>query len=230
MAEDVPLTPMVVDCVTFDRAPLGRRGYHEDQVDDFLDRVQATLAGTDSLTAQDVRGAEFDPAPLMRRGYHEDQVDEFLDLVVEELSRREARAVPPKRAPLSQPTPSPAPAIAHAPAHVRPAPPARPANPMAFAPPLTRPDGAPVMSRPPMPIPTRPAPDLLTLPIPPAPPGEPGYEPADVERLARLLAGDPTADQLAALELTRTTRGYHTATVDALRSAWVVWLRSRVNS
>ena len=39
--DDVPLTPMVVDCVTFDRAPLGRRGYNEDQVDDFLDRVLA---------------------------------------------------------------------------------------------------------------------------------------------------------------------------------------------
>jgi DivIVA domain-containing protein len=34
---------MVVDCVTFDRAPLGRRGYNEDQVDDFLDAVVATL-------------------------------------------------------------------------------------------------------------------------------------------------------------------------------------------
>ena len=85
----VPLTPMVVDCVTFDRAPLGRRGYNEDQVDDFLDRMQATLEGKDNLTAQDVRYAEFDPAPFIRRGYHEGQVDEFLDLVVEELTRRE---------------------------------------------------------------------------------------------------------------------------------------------
>jgi DivIVA domain-containing protein len=89
---DVPLTPMVVDVVTFDRAPLGRRGYNEDQVDDFLDRVQATLAGRDNLTAHEVRTAEFDSAPFIRRGYHEDQVDEFLDLVVEELDRREGNA------------------------------------------------------------------------------------------------------------------------------------------
>ncbi|MFC4854054.1 DivIVA domain-containing protein [Actinophytocola glycyrrhizae] len=89
---DVPLTPIVVDVVTFDRAPLGRRGYHEDQVDDFLDRVQATLAGEDDLTATQVREVEFDPAPFIRRGYHEDQVDEFLDLVVEELDRRAAGA------------------------------------------------------------------------------------------------------------------------------------------
>jgi DivIVA domain-containing protein len=86
---DVPLTPLVVDVVTFDRAPLGRRGYNEDQVDDFLDRIQATLAGEDTLTAAEVRAVEFDPAPFIRRGYHEDQVDEFLDLVVEELDRRE---------------------------------------------------------------------------------------------------------------------------------------------
>lgn len=92
---DVPLTPIVVDVVTFDRAPLGRRGYNEDQVDDFLDRVQATLAGEDQLTAREVREVEFDPAPFIRRGYNEDQVDEFLDLVVEELDRRSGGAPPP---------------------------------------------------------------------------------------------------------------------------------------
>ncbi|MDQ3787680.1 MAG: DivIVA domain-containing protein, partial [Actinomycetota bacterium] len=102
----MPLTPIVVDVVTFDRAPLGRRGYNEDQVDDFLDRVQATLAGKDNLTADDVRKAEFDPAPFIRRGYHEDQVDEFLDLVVEELTRRENGALP-AGAPTPGGTPNP---------------------------------------------------------------------------------------------------------------------------
>ena len=87
--DDVPLTPMVVDCVTFDRAPLGRRGYNEDQVDDFLDRVHATLTGADNLRAREVREVIFDSAPLIRRGYHEEQVDDFLDLVVEEFDRRE---------------------------------------------------------------------------------------------------------------------------------------------
>src|SRR6201991_4608282 len=87
--DDVPLTPMVVDCVTFDRAPLGRRGYNEDQVDDFLDRIHGTLCGTDKLSAADVREVIFDSAPLIRRGYHEEQGDDFLDLVVEEFDRRE---------------------------------------------------------------------------------------------------------------------------------------------
>ena len=63
-------------------------------VDDFLDRVQATLEGKDNLTAQQVRDAKFDPAAFIRRGYHEDQVDEFLDLVVEELDRREGNTRP----------------------------------------------------------------------------------------------------------------------------------------
>src|ERR1700754_3298784 len=91
--DDVPLTPMVVDCVTFDRAPLGRRGYNEDQVDDFLDRIHGTLCGTDKLSAADVREVIFDSAPLIRRGYHEEQVDDFLDLVVEEFDRRERTGV-----------------------------------------------------------------------------------------------------------------------------------------
>lgn len=103
----VPLTPLVVDVVTFDRAPLGRRGYHEDQVDEYLDRVQATLAGTDNLTAQEVREVVFDAAPLIRRGYHEDQVDDFLDLVITELDNRE-RTRAAQRQPSSRPAAPPA--------------------------------------------------------------------------------------------------------------------------
>ncbi|MGW5055559.1 DivIVA domain-containing protein [Actinokineospora sp. NPDC004072] len=87
------LTPERVRAVAFDRAPLGRRGYREDQVDAFLDRVEAALAGTDPLTADDVRTAVFDPASRVRRGYDEDQVDAFLDTVVAALSEREGRPV-----------------------------------------------------------------------------------------------------------------------------------------
>jgi DivIVA domain-containing protein len=121
----VPLTPTVVDCVTFDRAPLGRRGYNEDQVDDFLDRVQATLAGKDNLTAQNVRDVVFDPAAFIRRGYHEDQVDEFLDLVVEELDRRAGN---PRQAPRTGGVPvartgSPTAPVPPVPFHLRQTPP-----------------------------------------------------------------------------------------------------------
>lgn len=217
-ADDVPLTPMVVDCVTFDRASLGRRGYNEDQVDDFLDRVQATLSGADSLTAHEVQNAMFDSAPLIRRGYHEDQVDEFLDLVVEELTRREGAVNP---AVATQPTPPPAAAVSHAPTHYRPVPPptaAEQTNPMLFAQPpsMQSPNTQPLKQKPrhapaetaaqpeaapdvaPQETPETPETsqdvdswrdsDVLALPLPPAPPTERGYRPGDVERLVKLLA------------------------------------------
>ncbi|WP_084467535.1 DivIVA domain-containing protein [Actinokineospora inagensis] len=84
------LTPDAVRAITFDKAPFGRRGYHEDQVDAFLDKVEAALSGTGTLTLDDVHEAEFDAAPLVKRGYHEDQVDEFLDTVAAELEARAA--------------------------------------------------------------------------------------------------------------------------------------------
>lgn len=40
----MPLTPVDVQNVTFSKPPLGKRGYHEDEVDAFLDLVQAELA------------------------------------------------------------------------------------------------------------------------------------------------------------------------------------------
>lgn len=40
----MPLTPSDVHTVTFSKPPLGRSGYHEDEVDDFLDRVETELA------------------------------------------------------------------------------------------------------------------------------------------------------------------------------------------
>ncbi len=85
----MPLTPEAVQAVTFDKAPFGRRGYHEDQVDSFLDRVENALSGGEPMTAADVLDAEFDAAPLVRRGYHEGQVDEFLDQVADHFERAE---------------------------------------------------------------------------------------------------------------------------------------------
>ncbi|WP_424184239.1 DivIVA domain-containing protein [Actinokineospora sp. G85] len=89
MQPNMPLTPEAVQAVTFDKAPFGRRGYHEDQVDSFLDRVENALSGGEPMTAADVLEAEFDAAPLVRRGYHEGQVDEFLDQVAEHFERAE---------------------------------------------------------------------------------------------------------------------------------------------
>ncbi len=187
-ADDVPLTPMVVDCVTFDRAPLGRRGYNEDQVDDFLDRVQATLSGGDSLTANDVQNAMFDSAPLIRRGYHEDQVDEFLDLVVEELARREGAVKPGLGTP---PAPPPAAAVSHAPTHYRPVPPpsaAEQTNPMLFAQPpsMQSPNTQPLKQKP------------RHAPPPPAAPEAPAAGPAAAPAVQTPTAATPPAEQTTA--------------------------------
>ena len=62
----------------------------------------------------------------------------------------------------------------------------------------------------------------LSFPLPPAPPGEPGYAPSDVARLMKLLTTAPDREQLTALTFSHTTTGgYHTGTVDALRQAWI---------
>ncbi|HEV8562971.1 MAG TPA: DivIVA domain-containing protein [Actinophytocola sp.] len=84
-----PLTPDEVRNVVFDKAPLGKRGYRERQVDDFLDRIEAALRGRDNLSAADVRDVAFEEAPRVKRGYHEDQVDSFLDIVITTLEQRE---------------------------------------------------------------------------------------------------------------------------------------------
>ena len=39
----MPLTPADVHNVAFSKPPIGKRGYNEDEVDAFLDRVEAQL-------------------------------------------------------------------------------------------------------------------------------------------------------------------------------------------
>jgi hypothetical protein len=78
--------------------------------------------------------------------------------------------------------------------------------------------------------------EQLVLPLPPAPPGERGYRPGDVERLVQVLAAllaDPESagpDELVTLKLSRTFfvgQGYHVGAVDAVRQAWVDELQRR---
>src|SRR3569832_779699 len=40
----MPLTPAVVHIVAFKKPPIGKRGYDEDEVDAFLDLIEAELA------------------------------------------------------------------------------------------------------------------------------------------------------------------------------------------
>ena len=82
----------------FPRARRWRRGYHPDDVDEFVDRVVATIDGTDQVSVEEVRNAPFRPR---RGGYREDAVDEAMDRVVEHflLVRRQAAAPEQSSAP-----------------------------------------------------------------------------------------------------------------------------------
>ncbi|SDI48519.1 DivIVA domain-containing protein [Actinokineospora alba] len=239
------LTPEAVRAVTFDKAPFGKRGYHEDQVDDFLDLVEAALAGKGTLSSAEVRRVVFDAAPLVKRGYNEDQVDAFLDMVATEMDERDepephnteeilpvasrpAQATPAARAPGQSSAPMrPMPAVRHAPGQTsapgRPQVPARPA-----AQPPTPHDAVDERVT---------DGQTIFLPLPPAPPGIRGYRPGEVERLARALAhaatkydGRPTSAEIANTRLNLTFfagHGYDPAAVDALIAAWTKELRHR---
>jgi DivIVA domain-containing protein len=54
----VPLTPQQVRATTFGRTPLGRRGFNEDEVVEFLDRVAEDLARRDRSEAHARANAE----------------------------------------------------------------------------------------------------------------------------------------------------------------------------
>ncbi|MEU7475532.1 DivIVA domain-containing protein [Lentzea sp. NPDC042327] len=78
----VRLSPDDVAAVRFHKPRPGTRGYHEGQIDAFLDRIEATLRGEDNLTAQQVQDAVFGETAPGTFGYDSEDVDTFLDLVV----------------------------------------------------------------------------------------------------------------------------------------------------
>jgi DivIVA domain-containing protein len=75
------MSPEDVRDITFSLALISKNAYDEAEVDAFLDRIEATLRGQDSLTATDVRDVAFTHPGLGRRGYTKDEVDEFLTQV-----------------------------------------------------------------------------------------------------------------------------------------------------
>jgi DivIVA domain-containing protein len=82
------LTPELVRNVAFAKPPIGQRGYNEDEVDAFLDVVEATLRDPTSgrLTPEQVRNVAFSKPPIGKRGYNEDEVDAFLDVVERQMT------------------------------------------------------------------------------------------------------------------------------------------------
>ena len=82
------MSPEDVRDVTFSLALKTKNAYDEAEVDAYLDRIEATLRGEDSLTARDLREVEFTHPGLGRRGYTKDEVDEFLTTVAAILEAR----------------------------------------------------------------------------------------------------------------------------------------------
>jgi DivIVA domain-containing protein len=93
--------------IAFSKPTAGKRGYNEDEVDAFLDRVDAARrdATGHTLTSEQVREIAFSKPPLGKRGYNEDEVDAFLDRVEHEMRRRAPGETPGTSQLASAPTP-----------------------------------------------------------------------------------------------------------------------------
>src|SRR5271155_1304997 len=79
------LTAEQVHDMKFAKPPFGQRGYNENEVDAFLDLVEAALRNPTqrTLSPEQVRNIAFAKPPIGKRGYNEDEVDRFLDLIEE---------------------------------------------------------------------------------------------------------------------------------------------------
>jgi DivIVA domain-containing protein len=85
-----PFTSGQVHNVAFSDASRGR-GYHRDQVDAFVDRVEATLrdpTARGGVYPADLDDVAFSKPPIGKLGYSEAEVDRFLDRVKADLSGR----------------------------------------------------------------------------------------------------------------------------------------------
>jgi DivIVA domain-containing protein len=89
VGHDDRLTAEQVHNVAFSKPPLFKRGYNEDEVDAFLERVEAVLRdSTGGVSATDLHHVAFSRSPSGRRGYNEAEVDAFVERVRVELTRR----------------------------------------------------------------------------------------------------------------------------------------------
>ncbi len=88
--QTVTLTATEVRDVAFASSSSVEPGYEPHEVDDFLDRIEATLRGSDWLTPKDVREVRFTELPAGTGGYDTHEVDAFLNLVKDQLSAMNA--------------------------------------------------------------------------------------------------------------------------------------------
>jgi DivIVA domain-containing protein len=93
--EDRPaITSDDIRDVAFSKPARGHRGYNEDEVDEFLGRVEATLRDptvSGGITAEEIHSVSFAKPPIGRLGYNEEEVDEFLGRMAIQLDGRGAQ-------------------------------------------------------------------------------------------------------------------------------------------
>lgn len=75
---------------TFEKPPLGRRGYSEKAVLDFVALCARRLDGRGHLTADDVRHVRFNKPPFGKRGYDGTQVDALLAQIATAIAELDA--------------------------------------------------------------------------------------------------------------------------------------------
>ncbi|HST47709.1 DivIVA domain-containing protein [Jatrophihabitans sp.] len=92
MASGGSLTGNEVRGAVFAKPPLGSHGYDSHEVDEFMDKIAATLDGFGSVTADEVADRRFSLASSRwgNRGYRQDEVDAMLAVVASILRGRAA--------------------------------------------------------------------------------------------------------------------------------------------
>lgn len=102
------LTADDVHHAAFSKPPFGERGYNEDDVDDFLERLENRLANpaVREPTALEVAAKSFAKPPIGKRGYNESEVDELMRRAVATLERTDG-TLPPRSTPWAAPTAEP---------------------------------------------------------------------------------------------------------------------------
>ncbi len=75
---------------TFEKPPLGKRGYSEKAVADFVALCARRLDGRGHLSAEDVRSVRFNKPSFGKRGYDSGQVDALLDDIATAIAELEA--------------------------------------------------------------------------------------------------------------------------------------------
>src|SRR3954469_19464519 len=83
-----------VRAVRFRKAPIGRRGYDEEQVDDFLDRIEDALRGQSVMPLDELGETTIGRSPRGKRGYRGEDVDTFLRRVIAEWPAADNLAAP----------------------------------------------------------------------------------------------------------------------------------------